>query len=110
MIKTTIEVKEETIKKHKEDKIERYCDLCSEKIDDYQIFHTSSGRDIRNFELNIEECIPVIGIITSEYNYGDCGGVKGECYDICEKCYKEKLKPLLKKELNIKPRKVEYDW
>lgn len=53
---------------------------------------------------------PILGRVTDCYNFGDCGGTTGEAYDICKDCYENKIKPLLEKELGLKPRVVKYDW
>lgn len=51
-----------------------------------------------------------IGMIFQRQYFGDSGNVSGECFDICKECYEQKVKPLLKKELGLNPRIVEYDY
>ena len=104
-------IKETNIRKiTKTEKYQRIvCDLCGTMIADY-IIDDLDGRKINENELYAEENKPVIGMITYEVDYGDSGTTEGECYDICEKCYNEKVKPLLKKELGLLPRKVKFDY
>lgn len=110
MLKTKVITKKEIVKEHKEQVDERFCDLCGKSIDKYNFHKTYEGRKIKSYELRSEIDTPVIGMLINDYSYGDSGGQKGECYDICKECYETKLKPLLKKELKIEPREVEYDW
>ena len=103
-IKKEIKKKREVIKEERYEKV--YCDLCRKYINKYSyIEHV--GRNIKYNDLDPEECKPVIGIVTSEFNYGDSQGCHGEVYDICEKCYNEKVKPLLETGLGLKPREVD---
>lgn len=101
------------IKKEKKTVVEEnyfeeiYCDLCGKKITTYP-YDDWTGRSIVCDDLEPEENKPVIGMVTGIYNYGDSYGDHGEVYDICKECYESKIKPLLEKELGLKPRKV--DW
>lgn len=113
MINSRIEKKEKIIEEREILHEERICDICGNKIENYEINNQNykyEGRNIEYYELDNNQNIPQIGMITETYNYGDIMGTHGECFDVCKECYEAKVKPLLKKELNIEPREVEYDW
>lgn len=108
MIKETILEKEQRIIKEKEYQIIT-CDLCNKRIGKYE-YDIYDGRDIQYDELAPEENKVNIGMIFQRQFFGDSGNVSGECFDICKECYEQKVKPLLKKELGLNPRIVEYDY
>lgn len=97
--------KKEIIEEQYQEEI--YCDICGRYIDAY-IYNEFTGRSVACNDLEPDEDKPVIGMLTNSYNYGDSYGDHGEVYDVCKECYNKKIKPLLEKELGIKPREV--DW
>lgn len=109
MKKDKIKTFEKIIEEHTKKYDVICCDLCKKQIEEYDI-DDYNGRDIKYDELNCEKDKPIIGMLTEEYCYGDCGGSTGEAYDICKDCYESKIKPLLKEQLGLEPRIVEYDW
>lgn len=107
MLKEKKEIIEEKIVKHTNMYDIIYCDLCNEKIGKYARY--DNGRNIEFDEFDAQVDKPIIGMLTEWYDYGDSRGKSGETFDICKDCYEKKIKPLLKKELGIEPRDVEFD-
>lgn len=70
------------------------CDICKEEI--YE-----KGYEVSDATVEVE-----FGT-----NYGYEGGEKTKLMiDVCEKCFKEKLIPLIENEYSIKFQKSQYDW
>lgn len=42
--------------------------------------------------------------------YPECGHTERFIYDFCEDCTRDKIMPLIQKEIGKKPRKEEIDW
>lgn len=84
---------------------EIYCDLCGKKITDYY-YDKDNNRNAKYNDLEPEENKPVIGMVTEEFSGYEItdSSCTAEIYDICKECYKNKIKPLLKKELGLEPR------
>ena len=80
------------------------CDICKKDIN---ISDIEYKREINNFDnfynIDLE--------LTSGMSYGSDGGSEeGEAIDVCFKCAKEKVMPLIKETFNITPRKINNDW
>ena len=75
-----------------------YCDLCGEEIKNpsYASAYDEQGKVIYNVEY---------------YNFGNDGGSDiNYCFDLCNECIKNKVFPLIEKELKIKPRYDKRIW
>ena len=105
---TKIEEKKEIItRKHWVRKVK--CDLCGKDIANYKNYNDFEDEIyFENNEFELDDEKPILGVQTKSYNYGDCAGAYAEIYDVCYKCYCEKVKPLLKEKLDIVPREVEW--
>lgn len=85
---------EKTIPSKKVKKDIYYCDLCGEEID-------NPSSEFKEGKIYYQE----------EYaNYGDCCDDISYYFDLCNKCVKDKVFPLIEKELKIKPRKDDESW
>lgn len=107
------EVKAET---KREVEVNRYlkrkitCDICKKEICTYSNLNEELEEINYEYdEFEVKDKRPIIGVQINSYNYGDCAEGSAEIYDICYKCYCDKIKPLLKEKFDIEPRKIAYD-
>jgi len=83
-----------------EERAEYRCDFCEERIDSEgekeKIDHFKSEKASLYFSKG--DCYP-------EFSSGE-----GLQYDVCADCVKDKIIPLIEKELKVSPRKTSYDY
>lgn len=73
------------------------CDVCKEKIDPYD---TDDNWSRQRVKIGLEK-------VTS---YPECGWREQTFIDICAKCFLEKVKPLLERELGVTFGESEENW